>query len=121
VSALFDLSPQQLPPAPCAPDGSPAVGRDQTRYQLKLLGIGVHPITLQPLHPDATAARTKDERDAPGLRCDTCRFLRTSGGGYLKCHADQDRYDTRTPATDVRRWWPACALYQAPKRQTGGS
>jgi hypothetical protein len=119
--SLFEIPAEFLPAAPRQSNGDLAVGRDQTRHQLKLLGLGVHPITLQPLHPDATAARSKDETDASGLRCGDCHFLRSRGAGYLKCVTDQGRYDTRTPATDIRRWWPACALYQAPKRQTGGS
>lgn len=59
---------------------------------------GIHPMTGQPLRTDGTT-------------CGTCTFLLERDGNtktYFKCERSKP---TGGPATDVRKKWPACALY----------
>lgn len=110
MDGLFEIPPELLPAAPADPDGKPSMGRRRTQHHLKVIGMGYHPITKEPHHQDATTARTVEDK-APGLRCDTCSMLRHNGSGFLKCTAQGGRYATHAEATDMRRWWPACRLY----------
>src|SRR5882672_855954 len=62
------------------------------------LAAGVHPLTLQPLKTDGTT-------------CGNClHMVRLKyAGTYSKCTKGPL---THGPATDCRKRWPACALYE---------
>lgn len=110
-------SPDVLPPRP-------AVSREVRRRerQAECLAHGLHPLTAAVrfpigLHPEAAPA---DDRTATGRRCSTCVYrelLRYHNRTYPKCVADQDAEAdglsrvTHGAGTDVRAWWPACALH----------
>ncbi|MHB8314056.1 MAG: hypothetical protein ACYDD0_12290, partial [Candidatus Dormibacteria bacterium] len=64
------------------------------------LACGLHPLMGTPVLADSWAS------------CGKCSHLYTGGGharGYLKC----DQLSTGSEATDVRRWWPGCQLWEA--------
>ncbi|WIX75980.1 hypothetical protein QRX50_31470 [Amycolatopsis carbonis] len=108
----IDMFPALTPvePEPLTP------GARRTQRNSQLAAARLHPLTAVlrsalKLHLDAAP---HDDRDAPGLRCGTCRFRRpvhAGAGNYPKC--------TRTPllmthsdASDCRSFWPACAFYE---------
>lgn len=72
------------------------------------LDAGRHPVAGIPLHPDAPPP---GDRDAPGPRCGTCAHLcrRTRSHTWLKC----GEHATHSAATDLRAWWPGCAVWTA--------
>lgn len=77
-------------------------GERRRRRVLVAIEAGQHPLSLVVgqlrLHAD------------PTLTCGSCvhRYLTNAGtaGTYPKC--DVDERATRSEATDVRAWWPAC-------------
>lgn len=88
----------------------PREGQDARRtvIRLRLLRAGEHPVTHNNLHADAAPV---DDRNAPGLRCDTCAACETEeyhDRTYVKCRTAGR---SRGPGTDTRRWYPACILY----------
>lgn len=88
-----------------------------TRRQHDLLGAGLHPLSVVlstplRLHQDAAPAQPKD---APGLRCGTCKFrelLQHHDRSYAKCLFGEGVRSSHGPATDVRAYWSACVDYQ---------
>lgn len=98
----FDLGILDAPPRPTGGQSH----RLTQRQRMLLLG-GWHPVTMRALHP---AAPPVDDRTAPGPRCRTCTHLyrKVRGSTWLKC----DQRATSGQATDVRAWWPACALWR---------
>ena len=48
-----------------------------------------------------------------GETCGTCKFIVSIGRNktYLKCAKSRQ---TKGPATDIRRKWPACVLWEKP-------
>lgn len=107
TDSLFpDLPPGQDPPA-----GRTVRLRER---QEALIEAGYHPLSLvmgrgHPLrlHP---AAAPGGDRSAPGGRCGSCsrRFLARRTRAYPKCEIAP----TRSEASDVRAWWPACVHYK---------
>lgn len=66
----------------------------------RLLAIGTHPMTMQPLREE-------------GDKCGNCTHLVQRGnvaGHYLKC--SRNPHNTGGPATDCRAKWPACVLWE---------
>lgn len=115
--ALFDIDPP--PPGEPAPPPDPvSAGRKLLARQARQLARGEHPLGGR-LHALAAPA---DDRDAPGLRCGSCRFRVPINGGqrdWPKCTlgAPEDRPHlgprvTHGGASDVRRWWPACTAHE---------
>lgn len=106
--ALFDI-PQDWP----APVVDPLKGLNRrprlTVRQQLWLDAGTHPITHVPLHADAAPA---GDRKAPGARCGACAHLVYNQFDYLKCNSRGGHLMTRGSATDVRRWYPACRLFE---------
>lgn len=89
-----------------------------TRRQYADVEAGRHPLTGQPVHPEAPKGTDRPKQLREAFTCGGCRFLSDNGWGYLKCQApgpDGKRIPARQthgPQTDVRRWWPACPDYQ---------
>lgn len=123
---LFDAEPYYVAPANSGDDPAERISGDRrrTERQLEALAAGWHPLCAAGyklrLHADAPADRL--DRDAPGLRCGTCRFRNLDGRSrsYPKCWYPGDVRPrsgypriTSGPGTDVRGWWPACTDYQA--------
>lgn len=91
----------------------PKQGQDakRTNRRLAKLAGGRHPVTNLLLHADAAPA---DDRQADGLRCDSCAHLLRlpyHNRTYLKCGALPL---THGPGTDTSRWYPACVNYEEP-------
>ena len=111
--ALFDLPDAQRPAPP--PETPLSQERRRTIRQRATLAAGYHPLGLvlkRPvrLHPDAAPA---DDRTAPGLRCGDCRFREIAGRpvrSFAKCAKASATYG---PASDNRKWWPACRHFEA--------
>ncbi len=116
---LFDVTPLlvELPQLEPLTDGE-----RRNRRQAEAAAGGFHPLyaalgLVLKLHPEAAPF---DDREAPGLRCGTCRFRQPHHGGsrsYPKCRwpdPDQPPWHriTHGPGTDVRRWWSACVNYE---------
>lgn len=86
-------------PGPAEPIEQLSVDRRRTIRYRQLLAQGVHPIT---------GARLAGN----GETCGTCGHLdryRYRTKSLCKC----DLNDTRSAATDVRVFWPACAMWAA--------
>ena len=107
-NSLFEIPEGWTIPAPDPLKGLNRRRRLTARQQLSL-DRGIHPITHVALHEGAAPA---GDRAADGLRCDGCAFLVRNHFQYLKCGARNGRLMTRGPATDVRRWYPACELFE---------
>jgi hypothetical protein len=117
VSApLFDVAPT---------DQRPKLSGDARRAQRQAEAIRrrQHPLAVAlqvaiPLHADAPADPL--DRQAPGLRCRTCKHREPRGGvagSYQKCWLPGDgrvRHPRISggPGTDVRGWFPACTSYE---------
>lgn len=109
-------------PAEPEPVEELSAGQRLTRRQRQDVTNGRHPLTGQPIHPEATRfALATDPKGLP-FTCGSCRFR--DPGGYPKCvlpgsngRPIPDRL-THGPATDVRAWWPACPDYQSDGRTT---
>lgn len=93
-----------------------AGGRMRVRQQQQVTN-GVHPLTRGPLHAEASRQRsagTSGQRDP--FSCGSCAHLGIVGRGgprsYAKCLVGDGQRVTSGPATDVRRWWPACPAYE---------
>jgi hypothetical protein len=76
------------------------------------MAVGMHPLAKLvrglKLHPEAAPPQ---DRSAPGLRCGNCaRTLRQgmTTRPYLKC----ELYPSRSEASDIRNWWPACSEFK---------
>lgn len=111
------LFPELVPVTPPPGDGNEYLGKDarRTRRQLARLEEGFHPGSGVRLHPDAAKGRT-----GPGLRCGGCAHLFPTGAGnknFLKCTESRGTGHGAS-GPDMRRWWPACALY-SPAAATG--
>jgi len=76
--------------------------RQRTQAQHALLAQGIHPATRRPLADN-------DET------CGSCTFFQTyrKGGTYFKCSNEHGPGVTFGPATDIRKTWPACELWEA--------
>jgi hypothetical protein len=104
---LFDADP--TPP----PDRFAGLGADAARTlrQHDRMVAGWHPVTGTPLHP---AAPPVDDRAAAGPRCGSCAKMwqKYAGGGgpWWKCTVVAGDHEY---GPDMRRWWPACTLYEA--------
>lgn len=123
---LFDASALFVPSGEGGGAASLSPDRRRTVRQGELLHRGIHP--LQPiaqrtlkLHAEAAPV---DNHKAPGRRCGNCIFRVGSGWGdtaghYPKCWfgwvegsgASPPLY-TRSAASDVRAWWPACTNHK---------
>ncbi len=79
---------------PVPPDASPQ--RRRTLKQRRALELGIHP---------ATGAKLLEGESTCG-DCVHC----TKPGGFWKCDLIEI---TSGPATDIRRRWPACRLFEA--------
>lgn len=96
---MSDLFPELVPPpAPVKEKLSPDRARTQ-RAQLRI-ERGLHPFG-SPL------------REPRGETCGSCGHLREKeyAGKYFKCALKKD---SKGPATDARKWWPACVSWVAP-------
>lgn len=119
---LFDLDPT---PAP-EPEPKLSADRRRTQLQAQRLAVGIHPLSgvlgrHLPLHLGAAPA---DDADAAGRRCGSCRFRQLVAMGpsvkrWPKCmhpgSLSADQFErlgppraSRSVASDVRAWWPAC-------------
>lgn len=118
-ATLFDL-----PDGACVgsePAAKLTPGEALRHRQADKLARGIHPLTRPgwapiPLHRDAAPA---GDKDAPGHRCGHCRFRLILGHHdrpFPKCVLPDRRGDasraTHSSASDVRKWWPACADFQ---------
>jgi len=114
-----------IPESQAAPGPKPGDDARRTLRQAQAMAYGSHPLALlrSPLrlHPDAPPV---DDREAPGPRCGGCVFAERNGPGFLKCTRGRSGeictpsfrsgpYETHGAATDLRRWWPACAFFTA--------
>ncbi len=124
---LFDVSNLlvEMPTAEPLTDGE-----KRNRRQAEAVRGGFHPLYASlglalKLHPDAAPF---DDREAPGLRCGTCRFRQPHHGGsrsYPKClWPDPEQRPakgwprvTHGPGTDAKAFWPAC-LNHEPREET---
>jgi hypothetical protein len=96
---LFD------PGAPAPPPEKLSADRRRTIRNRQLIDGGTHPVTR---------LRLADN----GETCGTCEHSGTQGGvagTYWKCGAQNGRYITGGPATDIRLSWPACVLWGPPE------
>ncbi|QYN17448.1 hypothetical protein [Amycolatopsis sp. DSM 110486] len=108
----IDMFPALTPvePEPLTP------GAKRTQRNSQLAAAFLHPLTVilrgaLKLHADAAP---HDDRDAPGLRCGTCRFRRPVHGGarnYPKCTRTR-LLMTHSDASDCRAFWPACTFHE---------
>jgi hypothetical protein len=91
---LFDARQYELPELG-EPGGRTA---NLTRRKLALLAAGVHPITRLPLLDRVT-------------QCRDCVHVhrRHLAKVYIKCALNP----TRSEATDLRLWYPACVAFEA--------
>lgn len=85
--------------------------RRRTQRQHADVERGVHPLMRTPLHPDApTDVKPTDGRRP--VTCGTCthRSLEVPHfQGWPKCGVGPV---SRSAATDVRAWWPACPQFE---------
>lgn len=111
---LFDgYEPPEPPPAR---DPNLSAGQRLTARQAADLRAGRHPLTGGTLHPQADRYATKDDARNLPLTCGTCvhREIHTHNNGrYPKCAHPQVGRDSRSAASDVRGWWPACGQWEA--------
>lgn len=123
---LFPAEPLRMAPPPRPGRRPPGMGADAWRTIRKraMLDAGFHPLALvlgattdTALHPGAAPP---DDRDAPGLRCGACRWLRRlkhHERAYGKCTLPADGGGwyrvSHGAGTDVARWYSACARYEA--------
>ena len=105
----LDLFPDLEPVA--VDRSSPA--RRRTTLREAMMAIGAHPLATLvrglKLHPAAAPA---SDRKAPGLRCRDCVRVIVQPGTkarYYKCSL----YPSRSEASDLRLWWPACQRFLA--------
>lgn len=104
--------------------------RRLTARQVQRIRNGIHPLTLERLHPAATPDLCAP--DAPRgqpFTCGSCRFREVIGyhrSSFPKCVRelydpardasaqvlDDLRLVSHGAATDVRAWWPACPAYE---------
>lgn len=108
--SLFDVDPAAIQPTPADPLAGLSTRRRLTVRQFTDLQMRVHPVTKRPLRADAPVASNKC---ATGPRCGSCVHLFGHEFRFLKCGAANRRYATRGQASDIRKWWPACDLYQS--------
>lgn len=82
------------------PDGKLKPDRSRTLRAKARIANGYHPSGVR-------------LREPPGETCGSCCFLRAKryGGTYFKCALQKD---TKGPATDIRKSWPACAQWRSP-------
>ena len=102
--ALFDPGPARERPV----DPPLSATRRLTERNRDLLKDGVHPATLRRL--------LAVEEDGRQWTCGTCRFAVVQSNGnrsYWKCQKHRLGI-TNGAATDIRRSWPACALWERP-------
>lgn len=88
--------------------------RRRTLRQQQDVTAGRHPLTGGPLHPLASRHRDATAPKTDPFTCGSCYFrqtLSTGAGAYPKCVADDGRRVSRSAASDVRAWWPACPDY----------
>lgn len=81
--------------------------RRRTLRQAAEVARGVHPLTRGPLHPEASREAVRGDAKGQPFTCGTCthRIQR----GYPKCDLSTM---SRSAASDVRAWWPACVKYE---------
>jgi len=93
-----DLFPETKPaPRPTAEKLSPDRARTQRAEQR--IARGLHPFGMK-------------LRAEPGETCGSCKHLRVKkyAGTYFKCALGTD---SKGPASDARKWWPACERWEA--------
>ena len=76
------------------------------RRYIERVRVGLHPAG----HPFATN----------GLECGDCvhlKLLRHNSGTYFKCTQHLDGI-TRGPGTDMRKFWPACVMFEGEEQTT---
>jgi hypothetical protein len=101
---LFDVTPVALPP----PAEKLSPDRRRTLRQRHAVARGVHPLALV----FGPSVRVLDD---PGRTCGDCRFRQLLAGGarhYSKCVFGDGARASRSAATDVRAWWPACTDHE---------
>lgn len=94
--SLFDTGPPVEPPVKLSADARRTIRNRQ------LIANGTHPVTR---------LRLVDN----GQTCGNCVHSGAQGGvagTYYKCGAQNGRYITGGPATDIRLKWPACVLWE---------
>lgn len=104
TTGLFP-EPDRLPEAPDPLEGLGADAR-RTVKQRMAIERGFHPLTGRPL-----LARDFSGEVPP--TCGDCRkrfVIRHHNRSYGKC---EERGDTSCAASDCRKWWPACDLFEA--------
>lgn len=114
---LFDGYEPPAPPPGVDPTLS--AGQRLTQRQTADVRAGRHPLTGGRLHPDAARDASKDDARSLPFTCGTCvhREIHTHNNGrYPKCIHPQAGRDSRSAASDVRAWWPACGQYQEADR-----
>jgi hypothetical protein len=89
--------------------------------QLEAMQRGWHALAV-PLQADIrlhpAAALLDGKPNTRGRRCGNCRFRTPVSTGtennFYKCHQGGDAHPraTPSPATDVRKWWPACLEHE---------
>lgn len=101
------LFPDLIPAMTVDPYAGMSADAKRTAKQREAVAAGIHPLTKTKARPDLGT-------------CGTCRF-RSTEFSYPKCvlgavleHPRKaGPYMTRGPATDCRKWWPACDNYEA--------
>ncbi len=95
-------------------DGDLGVDARRTRRDRQLIADGWHPLSrLMPglrLHRDAVRLEGPTDR-RESLRCRDCRFAQKGtyhNRVYWKC----GWHTSRSAASDLRRWWPACVGFR---------
>jgi len=121
---LFDMDPAPAV-TPAEPEPKLSADRRRTIRQLQTLENGRHPIGLcfgfvLRLHDQAAPA---GDREAPGLRCGSCRFRELQhgphNGTFAKCMRGDGSLASFSASSDVRAWWPACTHYEPPQAADG--
>lgn len=109
---LFDMEPTDTPRLPeLDPPADMSSDQKRTWRDRQRLARGWHPNASRPLHPDAPRV-TEPGEPGDGPRCRSCAHLlahRHNCRTYFKCQVVGISHG---PATDVRRWWPACTAWK---------
>lgn len=101
TTGLFPEPPRTAPPEVVDDLAGLSPDRRRTAKQRMAIEHGFHPLTGRPLLDSEW-----------GLTCGDCakRFvIRHHNRSYAKCAV---RGDTSCAASDCRKWWPACDMYE---------
>lgn len=111
------LFPGFDPPGTAGEPEKLSADRRRTIRQAAQVAAGVHPLTGKAIHSEASREAAPGGGPSKPFTCGSCEHLEGNGWGYLKCYLPGPNGKpipsrmSHGPASDIRRWWPACPDY----------